>query len=803
MDPTIGSEPAPTPAPPAKRARRAPAVLRLAAALAAVAVLAVLIATSMVEIPAGGSRQRVLFYASPTSLAPDEPLERADLEARLGRLGYRPADDGEALEPGRYRRVRGAYEIWLRPFRYPDRDFPGGRACVRISGGVVAEAALLDDPAGDDEANGARADDADADDLGAEEPRPDDVRLEPEFIAGFEGRTGAVIAPLRLSDAPPLLVDAIIAVEDRRFWRHPGVDPIGAARALVVNARRGERAQGGSTLTQQLARSLFLHNRKTILRKAQEIVLALALEVRYSKREILEAYLNAVYWGHWGPFEIRGAREAARYYLGRELEDADAAGIALLVGLVSAPNLNSPYASPDRARACRDAVIARLRERGVLGEEEARAALAKKISSKKPPVRSADASYFLEAARKEVERRAPGGVLTRPGVAVFTTLDTRAQAAAVTALRQGLRDLEDGDRRLRRAKDPLQGAVVAIDPATGEVRALVGGRDYAASPFDRATEARRQPGSLFKPFVYLAALREPRRAEGGYWTPATMVTDEPFEMQVGPAMWRPENYDHEFRGEITVREALEQSINVPAARVGSEVGIRRVARAARDLGVASPLEEVPSLALGTSGVTLLEITAAYAGLAAGGRPRAPTLLRGALDADGGPIRLAPLDDAPGVDPAVAYVMTSLLRGVVENGTGRGAWSYGVRGPVAGKTGTTDDYRDAWFVGYSPRLAAGVWVGFDRKESVGMAGAAAALPIWARLFAAVEGEDGDGGFPRPRGVVTASIDPETGLLATPWCFDAVEEDFVAGTEPDRECDHHDDGFFAGLRRLFGI
>jgi len=780
-----------------RRPRLARTALRFGAALTVLAIAAVLIATSMVEIPASGTRRNVLLYALPTGLAPGTPLERADLEARLVRLGYRPIDGDEPLEPGRYRRARGAYEIWLRPFRYPDRDFPGGRVRVRISGGVVAEAERLDDLAG----NGARADVADADDLGAEEPRPDDLRLEPELIAGFEGRTGAVITPLRLSDAPPLLVDAIIAVEDHRFWRHPGVDPIGTARALVTNARRGEAAQGGSTLTQQLARSLFLHNRKTILRKAQEMVLALALEIRYSKREILEAYLNAVYWGHWGPFEIRGAREASRYYLGRELEDADAAGIALLVGLVSAPNLNSPYASPERARACRDFVIERLRERGVLGEEEVRVALAKKIPSKKPPVRSADASYFLEAARREVERRAPGGILSRPDVAVFTTLDPRAQAAAVTALRQGLRDLEDDDRRLRRAKDPLQGAVVVIDPATGDVRALVGGRDYAASPFDRATEARRQPGSLFKPFVYLAALREPRRADGGFWTPATIVADEPFEMGAGRTMWRPENYDHEFRGDVTVREALEQSINVPAARVGNEVGIRRVADAARDLGVASPLEEVPSLALGTSEVTLLEITAAYAALAAGGRPHAPTFLRGVLDADGEPIALAPLEDPPGVDPAVAYVMTSLLRGVIEAGTGRGAWSYGVRGPVAGKTGTTDDYRDAWFIGYSPRLAAGVWVGFDRKESVGMSGAAAALPVWARFFAAVQARDGE--FPRPGGVVTVSVDPETGLLATPWCFDAVEEDLLARTEPDRECDRHDSGFFAGLRRFFGL
>jgi penicillin-binding protein 1B len=729
-----------------------------------------------VRIPESGSRQTVVFYAAPTSLAPGARIDREELEERLRRLGYRDVESSPAT--GQYSKPHGGMEINLRPFTYPGHRAPGGRVLVKISGGIVRSAEALDGM------------------------HPDDFRLEPERIAGFEGETGAVLNYLRLDEAPPLLIDAILAVEDRRFWTHPGIDFLATGRALLADLRRGEAAQGGSTLTQQVARSLFLHNRKTILRKAQEAVLAVGLEIRYSKREILEAYLNAVYWGQWGTLEIRGAREAARYYLGCELEDADAAGLALLAGLIRAPNLYSPYANADQARARRDFVLGVLRDKGELSDSDYRAATRKALAAKKPPLRPAEASYFLEAARKEVERRAPGGTLERAGVSVFTTLDLDEQTAAVLALRQGLQGLEREDRRLRRKKEPLEGAVVAIDPLTGHVSALVGGRDFSRSPFNRATEARRQPGSLFKPFVYLAAFRHPWRDDGSIWTPATLIDDEPFEVTSGDRLWQPQNYDHEFRGAVTVRHALEQSLNVPTARVGYEVGLDRVAEAAHALGVQSALEEVPSLALGTSEVTLLEITGAYAGLAAGGRPRAPTLLLGCASADGAEIPLDRLDDPPGVKPEEAYVMNRLLEGVIDSGTGRSARGLGVLGAVAGKTGTTDDYRDAWFVGYDPHRAVGVWVGFDRDGMVGLSGAEAALPIWARAFRQIEHGGSEDGFAQPPGVTTVEICPESGHLAEAGCPDVIEEVFLAGTEPEDECLVHG-GFFNRFFRMFGL
>jgi penicillin-binding protein 1B len=304
-----------------------------------------------------------------------------------------------------------------------------------------------------------------------------------------------------------------------------------------------------------------------------------------------------------------------------------------------------------------------------------------------------------------------------------------------------------------------------------------------------------------KPFVYLAAFREPGR-DGGFWTPATRIEDEPLEVKIGDRMWAPQNYDREFRGTVTVRQAIEQSLNVPTARVALEIGVDRVAGTARDLGIRSPLEEVPSLALGTSEVTLLEITGAYAALAAAGTAHTPTLLRGCADANGNSIDLAPLEDPPGVRPAEAYLVTRLLEGAVNSGTGRPARELGVQGPVAGKTGTTDDYRDAWFEGYDPDRAVGVWVGFDRRQDVGLSGSAAALPIWAQVFQGIRGGGPWRDFTPPPGIVTVLICPESGGKVTGNCPDWIEEEFLAGTEPQKDCDLHGGGFLRRLRRFFG-
>ncbi len=769
---------APPPVPP-RRPRRLRVWLYLAGAVAVVLAVSLGVAILQAKIPRSGSRHATLFYAAATDLRPGARIGSGELEERLRAVGYRPGE--EPLAPGRYRMRGESAEIHLLPFRYPDVASPGGILRLRIVRGMVAEAGLE----------------------GSDDPSL--LRLDPERIAGYTGQTGAILDPLRLDEAPPLLVEALLSVEDRRFYSHPGIDPVGTLRALWADLRHREAAQGGSTLTQQLARSLFLHNRKTVLRKAQEAFLALGLEIRYSKREILEAYLNAVYWGTWGPMEIRGAREASRYYLDCELEEADAAGLALLVGLLKAPNAYSPYASPERAKKRRDLVLRVLSEKGVLDEGQTRAALSRPLPSAKPPRRLVDAAYFLDAARKEIEKRAPKGTLDRPGLAVFTTLDPRQQSAAERALSDGIARLEKEHRKLRKSGAPLQGAVVTIDPANGEIRALIGGRDFLRWPFNRALDPNRQAGSVFKPFVYLTAFLHPKRKGGGYWTPASILRDEPLSIKSGRKTWHVHNYDRAYRGEVTLREALEQSLNVPTAALGRDVGIGKLAEAARAMGITSKLDEVPSLAIGTSGVSLVEITAAYAGFAAEGRVHRPRCLRGLVAANGKPIELSPLEDPPGIGSQEAYMVTRLLRGVIdgENGTGRSARSMGVRGSVAGKTGTTDDYRDAWFVGYTPRRSIGVWVGFDRRELIGLSGAAAALPIWAAAMRKSIDPGGDGSFRRPGGIVTSPICLETGLLATGSCPDFREEEFIKGTEPQDSCDRHGGGIIGTIRRWLNL
>jgi penicillin-binding protein 1B len=730
----------------------------------------------VVRIPEGGSRQSLVFYSAALDLVPGSRLHPDVLLEHLRRLGYRAVDTPP--ESGQFREIPGGLEIHLRPFRYPDHAFPGVTVRVGLRDGDVEAVEPLSRAA------------------------TEDLRLEPERIAGFENGKGAILDYLPLDEAPRPLVDAILTVEDSRFWNHPGVDAVGVGRAIFADLRKGEAAQGGSTLTQQLARSLFLDNRKTLPRKAWEAVLAVALELRYSKREILEAYLNAVYWGQWGGYEIRGAREASRYYLGRELEDADLAGLALLAGLIRAPNAYSPYVDPERARRRRDLVLGMLKDNGKVTEKEYEAAIRRPLPMKKPPLRSADASFFIEASRQELERRAPPGTL-EGGVSVFTTLDPDAQTIAVAGLRQGLQGLERDYRRLRRKKSPLEAAVVVMEPETGEVKALVGGRDYLRRPFNRATDARRQPGSLFKPFVYLAAFRGPARDDGTYWTPATVIEDTSFSVMSGGKLWQPQNYDETYRGPVTARQALEQSLNVPTARVGYEIGLDQVAATAHALGIQSRLDPVPSLALGTSEVTLLEITAAYAALANAGSPRAPTFLRACTSRGGEAIPLRPLEDAPGVRPEEAYLITNLLEGVITSGTGHDALDLGVEMPAAGKTGTTDAFRDAWFVGYDRRRSVGVWVGFDQDGNVGLSGAAAALPIWSRIFAPLQARTPAEDFRPPPGIVSAWIDPESGLLATDMCPNSAQEVFLAGTEPTQECDLHSGGFFLHLRRLFGL
>ncbi len=617
-----------------------------------------------------------------------------------------------------------------------------------------------------------------------------------EPVAVFNGMAFEMRDDRPLSDYPPLLIEAVLLMEDRRFYRHRGVDLQAIIRAAWWNTRHGSIAQGGSTLTQQLARSRYLTREPTFSRKVKEAALALALEATLSKREILERYLNEVYLGQQGTLEVHGMAAASRFYLGKEPGALRPAEAALLVGLIRSPNTASPLVSPRRARKRRDLVLRRLREEGRLVEADYRRALKEPIPlAKKPPM---EASHFLEFVRKEVETklsaRARIGTLK-----VFTTLDLTSQRVAQQAVLQGLSRL-DGRQR-RGADDKVEGALVAIDAQSGEIRAMIGGRSYRRSQFNRAVQARRQPGSLFKPFVYLAAFEAGRGIGSPPITPATIVEDRPLAVAVGNERWMPRNFEGRYHGKVRVREALERSLNAATVAVGEQVGLSRVIDQARASGIESRLQPGPATLLGASEVSLLEITAAYGTFARGGEWIKPRAIRKVVDGRGKVLFEEKLQVRRAASPQAAFLVTSLLQGAIDRGTAAPARRLGLARPAAGKTGTSNDLRDAWFVGYTPDLVAGVWVGADSGASVRLTGAQAALPIWTQFIEQASAGRPTRGFQPPPGIVTARIDPTSGLRVSSGCPGGMDEIFIQGTEPAESCPQREFALFGWLRRLF--
>src|SRR5581483_8790354 len=506
------------------------------------------------------------------------------------------------------------------------------------------------------------------------------------------------------------VIDTVLAVEDHRFYSHPGIDPVAVGRAVWANLVKGEVVQGGSTITQQLAKNLFYTPQRTFVRKIKESIAALVLEAKYRKDEILESYLNEIYLGQAGSVAIYGVGEAAHRYFGKSVDDLTIEETALIAGMIKGPNTYSPVRDLRLAKQRRDVVLRRLRDEGRITEEQWKAAINTPVRVSPPQDSLADAPYFVDYVLRQSEETADAAL--PDGTRVYTTLDPILQRIAGEVLQNGLARLETTYPKLKRTDLPLQGALVALDPRTGGILAMVGGREYRASQFNRAVQAKRQPGSLFKPLVYLAAFEATRDAGSGAVTPASLILDAPvtFESPAGP--WSPQNYDRQFRGAVTIRAALEQSLNVPAVRVAQTVGAKRIVRLAHDLGIKSPLDHNLSLALGSSAVSLLEITAAFGVLAHNGLAAQPSSIRSVAAPNGDPLWHALPDRRQAVSPQAAYLVTSLLKGVIDRGTAARARAMGLKSVVAGKTGTTDGYRDAWFVGYTPEIVIGVWVGFD-------------------------------------------------------------------------------------------
>ncbi len=592
------------------------------------------------------------------------------------------------------------------------------------------------------------------------------------------------------------------SIEDRRFYEHPGVDPIRAVGAIVTNLR-GDRPYlvGGSTITQQLVKNTFLTPEKTMKRKLQEQFMALVMESRFTKKQILELYLNNVVLGQRGPFEIDGVSEAARIFFGKDVGSIDLAEAATIAGVIQSPSRLSPFRNPDRCRQRRNLVLHEMAGTGVISAEAATRAEAEPLGVSTRALEN-EAPYFVDYVSQVIDRDDNDLLKTNGAVDVYTTLDLHLQRLAQEAVGAGIAHV---DRQLaaRRRHGRAEVALVAVDPRTGDVRAMVGGRAYNQSQFNRAVAARRQPGSAFKPFVYLTAFEEMAETGQPDLTPATLVSDEPTVFKDGDADYTPTNYAGEYDGPITLRRALALSRNIVAIKVAERAGYDRVAALWKRAGTGSEARPFPSIALGVFEASPMDMAEAYTLFANGGTAK-PLRAIGRIVVDGRP-RPAPGEpDRPVAHPASTYLVANMLRSVMDEGTGAAARQAGFARDAIGKTGTTNDLRDAWFVGLTPDLLTAVWVGFDQNQPIGLTGAQAALPIWTSFMKRALAGHPDLTFTPPDGVVFATIDADTGELATPDCPHVIQEAFLAGTEPHTQCRvHGQHGFTSVLHRIGGL
>lgn len=701
------------------------------------------------------------LYAAGPQLWVGDVLSSAELVGLLRERGYRPAE--ASLQPGRFavsETQDGArVQAWLR--RFPTKQ-------------GVTEPAVLD----------ARFRGPYLRQLLLDGTEVRTAPLDPQLISSYLGPEFIERWPESIEELPQHVIEAVLAAEDARFFDHQGLSITGIFRALVANARLGRVDQGGSTLTQQLVKNIYLTHDRTMVRKIREAVLSILLEVRYEKRAILEAYLNEAYFGRSGGAELKGVGAAARAYFGVPATELSMAEAATLAGMIRSPGNLAPNQHPEAAGDVRDRVLARMVELGWLDGEVAEGLYGSDVEVRTGVVDRSRARYAKDAVADEVLRRYGLSELADTGYVVLTTLDLGEQLAAEKAVREGVVALE-GDKA--RADSPLQGVLLSADPHTGGIRAYVGGRDYGQSQYDRVRLAKRQVGSAFKAVVLAAAFSE--RAA----TPATQYIDEPIEVVQAGNVWEPKNNDRTFRGRVSVRRAVEDSLNVPTVRLALDVGLRELAAWSERLGIEDRLPLLPSVALGAVESSPRELLTVYSTFAAGGRRPALHLVGGVLDRQGEAVSGAQIAEPEQVlEPAVAYMVTSVLEGVVERGTGRRLQALGVGPGIAGKTGTTNGRRDSWFVGYSKNRATLVWIGYDDAAETRQSGSRAALPIWAEFANQVKPREGWGVFEPPPGLVSVTIDPLDGGRATGRCPEVVTEVFLPEMTPEYVCELHGNG-----------
>jgi penicillin-binding protein 1B len=709
------------------------------------------------------------IYADYVPLAAGTPMQKDDLLEKLDRLGYRQVE--QLKNEGEYIDGRNGIELHLRGFRHPSAEYKAQRVLLTIARSRIDNVVALD--GGAPVANAA---------------------LEPELLTSILSDQLENRRPVTLSQVPQHMQDAVVAVEDVRFWHHPGFDPLGIGRALVRNLRSKGVSEGGSTLTQQLVKNYYLSNERTYRRKVVELFMSVVLEMRYSKKEILEAYLNDIYLGRNRSISIVGVGEASRFYFGKPVSEISVAEAALLTSMIPSPNNYTPFVNAEKAKQRRNVVLAKMLKEKKID----RAAYEKAIEAPLPrkPFRQktglTSIPFYVDRVVQELERDYGIKDAKGRGLQIYTAIDLAAQDAATRTVDTSLVRLSRLSRRLRRRNEPLQAALIHVDVPTGEIRALVGGRNYEQSQFNRALNSKRLVGSLFKPFIYLTAF-EPSLSNQNI-TPATVVQDAPFVYKRRWSDdWSPRNYDGRYAGNVTVQYALEQSLNSAAVRVGLACGIEPILRTARTLGIATELEDDhPAILLGAAGIPPIEMADSFSTIARQGQRLPLHAIRFVTD-DRGRVMASGTDTKPvQVFPARdVYVLTTAMKAVVDRGTAGVARSMGFRKTAAGKTGTTNDKRDAWFIGFTPQTLALTWVGFDDNQPTGLSGSEAAVPMWARYMVAVTAGQPDVDFAAPAGIIVGDIDKTSGGIASGLCPRNLVERmaFKSGTEPTQVCALH--------------
>jgi len=699
------------------------------------------------------------IYSAPLEVTPGDELGPLHLIDRLEHLSYSRV--ANVAHPGEYSMQPGAMTLFVREFTVGSHGFPATMVRLTLDGNRISTI---------------------ADSFGASRDR---VEIEPEVIGRLLPDAPAERVEVTLDDVQPFVVKGLLATEDRYFYYHFGFDPVRIIEAAIVDLHSHRLRQGASTLTQQLARTFIERHTRSFHRKIRELSIALVLEMRLTKKEILERYINDVPMGEYEGSPIYGLPLAARYFFNKDLRAVSPSEAAILIGMIQAPTLDDPRRHPDASRARRDTVLTLMRRAGAISDAQYAQAVAQPVVAiKSTGLRRA--RYFTDYVIAQV-KKTPGATGNLQGLKVFTTLDPELEELARQSIVDNLVRLEKAHSRLRRrdTEDKLESTLVSIDPRTGGIVAMVGGRDYGSSQYNRAADAERQPGSAFKPIVYLTALDPELNPLNEPVTLASLLPDRPMTFNG----WTPVNYERTYQGQVTIAEALAESLNVPTAYLGSLLGPARIIRTARSLGIHSPLPNYLPITIGAGEVTLLELTGAYQVFASGGVARPPY----AIEAIVGPSNHLIYEHAESqqrlMSRAVAYLITGALQGVFQYGTAASAGRLGLAIQAAGKTGTTDDYRDAYFMGYTRRLVTGVWVGFDEPETIGLTGAAAALPAWIHYMNDAVRQPALGFGPPPPGITMLSIDPASGGLATPACPRAQMLPFLEGTEPTRLCPLH--------------